>query len=317
MADSSSQTFQSEIAQFGEADLLVSPQSPDHSDTPTRIPNRFVPTTEAITSPLPPRPCAVDHTPSRDQMRERNCPSESASPRKCCLISFKGLSPFACRNEDKSILPTHKPRRHSARFETQGTSRPFSLSKIGNFAVTRDDPAGVMTRGEITVSSGEDGGKFATKAAPGQRTRPDLHPMAREKVQNMSACGASQKAVKVIPILRDTSTFDSTTSTNEFDATGTKIEFRNPLDVMDEEQPGRESEDLALGAASSPHGHHHQRKWSDGAPGHRQASTLDMSEQHASFAITEEVRHFGHLADEMTVAMALAKSSPTFFSQIG
>ncbi|PVF91912.1 hypothetical protein CPB86DRAFT_802454 [Serendipita vermifera] len=225
-----------------------------------------------------------DNASRHDNSSESSRQQETGSSRKCRLPSLRGLSPpclftFACRNEDKSALPLHHPRRHAARFDTQS-----------------DDAAGAMTKREPILSSGDNGRKGTVDVRRISReesistmilkvSSPSDQGCTGRNASSKPECGmglkfpdqvalrcsdaswrcgqvrrASQNVAQVIPILRDTTSFNSSTSTNEFEATGTKIEFRSPLDVVDEDQPARVSEDLAVGAiAPSPlHGHYGQ-----------------------------------------------------------
>jgi hypothetical protein len=101
---------------------------------------------------------------------------------------------------------------------------------------------------------------------------------------------ATRNVVQVIPMLQKTHSADSSTSTKEFEETGTNIEFRSPLEI-DEEQEGRFSEDVATTAllTSSPR-HFHRRQWSDGTTNYRKSHVLPMgvTEERVSFAITND-----------------------------
>jgi hypothetical protein len=281
--------------------ITRSSQSTTPSETPLKVDDQALRSVELVTPPTPPPDNNVS---SQIQSSMHSTNPDTAPVRKCFVTSsFTGLSPlhlhlpaFACRNSGgRSTLPFHHLRRQSAGgFGTQSTSGPFSLSKIGDFAVTQDDPAATR-RGSTVISDGHQRkGLVDLRRWSGEQTvlatiRKPLPTLSSSSdrgppcsiLGRKDSCGHDTRSVaQVIPVLQRTYSPDWSTSTKEFEETGTKIEFRCPLEV-DEDQEGRVSEDLVAAAAaappaSSPRLHHHQRQWSDGMTHHRKSGVFKL-----------------------------------------
>jgi hypothetical protein len=240
---------------------------------------------------------------------------------KALLPPFKKLGPphlpsFAHRNAGKHDLPEHH-KRHMAGYGAQTETNLDSLSKIGDFAVTRDE-AGVLTmRGSVmfsddrdrkgekdnkgkdngsslirmtsltsSPSSGQDseytlGRKDSNKSAFGFRSKsPDQVGVryADGTQPNGPSRTRSRSVLQVIPILHETQSSRSSTS-NDFGDGLKDIEFRGSRDSED----GRMSEDL-------PTTVRHQLHRLDGATHSRKSGIIppEGMEEVGSFAITDD-----------------------------
>jgi hypothetical protein len=170
---------------------------------------------------------------------------------------FKGLGSlrlpaFACRSGGRPTLPLYKPHRQSAYLDTQSANGSFSLSKIGDFAVTQDDPTGLLgtRRGSTALSDGHQRNSIVdvrrrsgeqTVLATIRKPLPALPPSSERgslysvrSRKNSYGYEAIRNVVQVSPMLQKTHSLDLSTSTKEFEETGTKIEFRSPLEINEE-----------------------------------------------------------------------------------
>jgi hypothetical protein len=248
--------------------ITQSSQSTTPSETPLKVADQALHPMKAATSP------SSNNSRSRQTRPSVNSThSEKVPGRKCFICSpFKGLSPlhlpaFTYKNGERLTLPLYDSHRQSAYLDTQSPNRLSSLSKIGHFAVTQIHPeGGLATRRESTVFSDDHQRKSEVdpRRWSGEQTvlatiRKPL-PTLSSSSDRDSPCStlgrnssygheAIRNVMQVIPVLQRTDSPDWSTSTKEFEETGTKIEFRCPLEV-DEDQEVRVSEDLVAAAAA-------------------------------------------------------------------
>ncbi|PVF91915.1 hypothetical protein CPB86DRAFT_820087 [Serendipita vermifera] len=248
---------------------------------------------------------------------------------KALLPPFKKLAPshlpsFAHRNGGRHNLPDHQ-RRQPSSYGAQTETNLESLSKIGDFAVTRDE-AGVLTmRGSVMFSDDHDrkgnldnkgqekgstlirmtsltsspssaqdseytlGRKDSSKSGFGLRPKtPDQGGVryADGTQPNVPSRTRSRSVMQVIPVLHEAQSSRSSTS-NEFGDGLKDIAFRGPRDSED----GRMSEDLP-----APVQRQLQQRL-DETNNSRKSGVIppDATEEIASFAITDD-GHVQHSA---------------------
>jgi hypothetical protein len=137
--------------------ITHSSQSTSRSESPVEDNDQALHPKSPPTSP-PPLPNI--HESRKTQSSMHSTSSGTVRTHKRVISSpFKGLGSlrlpaFARRSGGRSIPHFHNPHRQSSYLDTQSENGSFSLSKIGDFAVTQDDPTGLLgTRRESTALS--------------------------------------------------------------------------------------------------------------------------------------------------------------------